>query len=176
MAALALGADGRLFFHNDELGLIGAIEPTTGQMIGSYQLGAVPIRADFEGIAVTATEVVMVTSDGVLYRAPLPPRDRDRGVLPATVVSTGLGRQCEIEGLTFDPGPGELLLACKSPRTKALKDQVAVFPWFLATGALAAPVTMGALAPTKETLASFTCRLPARPDACSAPSMMCQRP
>ena len=38
------------------------------------------------------------------------------------------------------------------------------------------PVTIGALAPTKETLASLTWREPARPEACSAPSMMCQRP
>ena len=38
------------------------------------------------------------------------------------------------------------------------------------------PVTIGALAPTNETLTSFTWRAPARPDACSAPSMMCQSP
>src|SRR5262249_13326867 len=38
------------------------------------------------------------------------------------------------------------------------------------------PCTMGALAPTNETLTSLTWRSPARPDACSAPSMMCQRP
>src|SRR6266446_6711992 len=38
------------------------------------------------------------------------------------------------------------------------------------------PCTMGALAPTNETLTSLTWRSPARPDACSAPSMMCQSP
>jgi len=38
------------------------------------------------------------------------------------------------------------------------------------------PVTIGALAPTNETLASLTWREPARPEAWSAPSMMCQRP
>ena len=38
------------------------------------------------------------------------------------------------------------------------------------------PVTIGALAPTNDTLASFTWRDPARPDACSAPSMMCHSP
>src|SRR5262249_61011205 len=38
------------------------------------------------------------------------------------------------------------------------------------------PCTIGALAPTNETFTSLTCRSPARPDACSAPSMMCQRP
>ena len=37
------------------------------------------------------------------------------------------------------------------------------------------PVTIGALAPTKETLASLTWREPARPEACRAPSMMCHR-
>src|SRR5262249_19453557 len=38
------------------------------------------------------------------------------------------------------------------------------------------PCTMGALAPTNETLTFSTWRSPARPDACRAPSMMCQRP
>jgi hypothetical protein len=38
------------------------------------------------------------------------------------------------------------------------------------------PVTIGALALTNDTLASLTWRDPARPDAWSAPSMMCQRP
>jgi hypothetical protein len=35
---------------------------------------------------------------------------------------------------------------------------------------------IGALAPTKETLASSTWRKPARPEACNAPSMMCAGP
>src|ERR1700738_4660804 len=38
------------------------------------------------------------------------------------------------------------------------------------------PVTIGALAPTNDTLASLTWRDPARPDPCNAPSIMCQRP
>src|SRR5207247_11031805 len=38
------------------------------------------------------------------------------------------------------------------------------------------PVTIGALAPTNDALASLTWRDPARPEAWSAPSMMCQRP
>ena len=38
------------------------------------------------------------------------------------------------------------------------------------------PVTIGALAPTNDTLASFTCRDPARPEACNAPSIMCHSP
>ena len=37
-------------------------------------------------------------------------------------------------------------------------------------------MTIGALAPTKETLASLTWREPARPDAWRAPSMMCHNP
>jgi hypothetical protein len=38
------------------------------------------------------------------------------------------------------------------------------------------PVTIGARAPTNDTLAPVAWRDPARPDACKAPSMMCQRP
>jgi hypothetical protein len=38
------------------------------------------------------------------------------------------------------------------------------------------PVTIGALAPTNDMLASVTWRDPARPDTCGAPSMMRQRP
>jgi hypothetical protein len=36
------------------------------------------------------------------------------------------------------------------------------------------PVTIGALAPTNDALASLTWREPARPEAWSAPSMMCE--
>ena len=37
-------------------------------------------------------------------------------------------------------------------------------------------LTIGALAPTNDTSTSLTWRGPARPEACSAPSMMCHRP
>ncbi|MEZ4455099.1 MAG: hypothetical protein R2882_00920 [Gemmatimonadales bacterium] len=41
-----------LAHHNDELGLIGALDSKTGRILGSYQIGTPAVRGDFEGIAI----------------------------------------------------------------------------------------------------------------------------
>ncbi|MGE0442791.1 MAG: SdiA-regulated domain-containing protein [Gemmatimonadales bacterium] len=127
VSGLALAPDGRLFYHNDEHGLIGALDSKTGKILGSYQVGTPAVRGDFEGIAIRGQRILLVTSGGVLYDAPLPPATTDRGVLAATRRVTGLGTRCEIEGLAVEPASQDLLFACKTPRVAALAKQVTVF-------------------------------------------------
>ena len=139
VSGLALTDDGRLFLHNDERGVVMALDAATGRTVGTYQLGATPPSGDFEGIAVARGALVLTTSSGVLYAMDLPAKGAPDGILSFTATPTGLGTQCEVEGLSYDRTDRVLLLACKSPRKKKLRNQVAVFRWDLATGALARP-------------------------------------
>lgn len=139
VSGLALSDDGRLWVHNDESGIVVAIDHRTGAVVGSYRLGPLLPRADFEGIAVAGDRLFMVTSDGVLYRMTLPARRAKEAVLPFEVIDTKLGAQCEIEGLSYDPTDRVLLLACKTPRAKALARQTVVFRWSVVKGGLASP-------------------------------------
>lgn len=139
VSGLALTDDGRLFLHNDERGLVMALDAATGRTVGTYQMGAVPPLGDFEGIAVAGPKLVLTTSDGVLYEMDLPAKAAADGVLSFTVTPTGVGARCEIEGLSYDRSDRVLLLACKSPRKKGLRKQVAVFRWDMAARALARP-------------------------------------
>jgi uncharacterized protein YjiK len=139
VSGLALSDDGRLWAHNDESGVIGAFEPTTGKALGGFRLGPrVPVD-DFEGIAVAESRLWLVNSRGRLYSAALPDRSATDGVLPFDMLETGVGRYCEVEGLGHDPGRRLLLLACKLARAKELSGQVTIFKWSLATRTLAGP-------------------------------------
>jgi hypothetical protein len=139
VSGLAITADRRLLIHNDEQSVIGVLDAGTGEVLASYRFGASPGRGDFEGVAVGVGKVWLVTSDGVLYQAELPARGTPSAVVPFTAVRTGIGALCEIEGLAFDPRHRALLVACKTPRTRALRDSVGIFRWSIDTGALAIP-------------------------------------
>ena len=139
VSGLALTDDGRLFLHNDERGIVMALDAATGQTVGTYQLGAAPPVGDFEGIAVAEGKLVLTTSDGTLYAMDLPAKTALDGILAFTVTATGVGARCEVEGLSYDRTDRVLLLACKSPRKKSLRNQVAVFRWDLAARAPARP-------------------------------------
>jgi len=139
VSGLALSDDGRLFLHGDERGLVGALDPATGKMLGTFQLGSQLALDDFEGIAIAAGRLYLVTSQGVLYEGTLPARAVTSGTLDVTKTVTGVGRFCEVEGLAYVPGDQVLLLACKSPRVKALRGSTAVFRWSVPSKALATP-------------------------------------
>lgn len=147
VSGLALAPDGRLFLHNDEQGGLAALDPAAGRIVATYRLGPDTPRADFEGVTVAGPRLFLVTSRGRLYETGLPaPGPADFAVLPFRTIDTGLGEQCEIEGLShevLDAGAAApdtvLLLACKTPRRKALEGQVTVFRWSLGRAALARP-------------------------------------
>ncbi|MBM4187785.1 MAG: hypothetical protein FJ206_10815 [Gemmatimonadetes bacterium] len=138
VSGLTLGDDGRLWLHNDELGAVGALDLATGRPLASYRFG-VGARGDFEGIALAAGRIYLVTSAGRMYSAPIPAPGTPDGSLAIDSVDTGLGRRCEIEGLAFEPADRALLLACKTPRTKALEGRVVIFRWSLEMRKLANP-------------------------------------
>jgi len=139
VSGLALSDDGRLFLHNDEQGFLAAIEPTRGTILGTYRLGPGTPRDDFEGIAIRGDRLFLISSRGLLYETRVPaPGPVELGMLPFLIVDTGLGRECEIEGLGVDHD-GALLVACKSARRKRLEDWLTIFRFDPDRRALADP-------------------------------------
>lgn len=129
ISGLALDDRGRLFAHGDEAAVIVELDLRQGRLVKRFALGDPPRRGDFEGLAWVGQRLWLVTSDGELLDAP---EGGDGEHVQFGVQRTGLGRRCEIEGLDHDPVRGLLLMACKTPRQKALEGTVAVLAWSLA--------------------------------------------
>lgn len=143
VSGLALAPDGRLFLHNDEQGILAAVDAREGRILATYRLGPRTPREDFEGVAIVGDRLFLVTSDGVLFETRVPPAgSADLMVLPFRQIRTGLGARCEVEGLAAEPpsaGDTVLVLACKTPRAPELAGRLTVFRWSVARGALATP-------------------------------------
>ena len=120
--------DGRLFGHDDQLGIVYQIDTDRARLTKAFAIGRRTTQADFEGIAIVDGTFYLVTSAGRLYVF----EEGDNGKrVPHKVHITGLGNRCEIEGLAHDPPGNRLLLVCKEPRIRELEKYVAIFAWSL---------------------------------------------
>ena len=142
VSGLTVGRDGHLLAHGDERGLVLELDQNTGKLLKRIQLKGNP-RDDFEGIAASGRSVVLMTSAGRLYLFELP---GDSGEVAFRRVDTGLGKSCELEGLSWDTRKDELLLPCKNGRTAGTQAGLTVFRWSLGKAAPAAPVQVAAAA------------------------------
>jgi hypothetical protein len=71
ISGLALSTDDRLFAHDDGNAASSTrIDWHRGRIVKGFALGDPPVKDDFEGIAIAGTDFYLVTSGGVLYRAP----------------------------------------------------------------------------------------------------------
>ena len=139
-SGLATTADGRVFVHGDERGLVAQVDPCTGVVVKAFTLGSPPVRGDFEGIAIAGDRFFLITSLGILYET----REGANGAaMPFTMTDTGFGNACEIEGLAWDAPDRALVVGCKTPRTGAFRDRVTLLRWSLDRGAPAAPPQLG---------------------------------
>lgn len=125
ISGLATTPEGTVLAHDDELPVIREVDPLKGTILRSWAMRGVE-RADFEGMALVEDRVFLITSEGILFETRVA---QDGATIPAVAVDTRLGRLCEIEGLAWDPTERVLLIACKSPRTRGLRDQVTIFRW-----------------------------------------------
>jgi len=137
ISGLALSADGRLFAHGDEVGIVYELDPATGTVRRSFSLGGPPPPGDFEGIAVAGERVFLITSGGRLYET-----RAGEGRVAYTAYETGLGAQCEIEGLAYEPSDASLLAGCKEPRDQALRGTVTLLRWSVDRRAPATPARL----------------------------------
>jgi uncharacterized protein YjiK len=124
ISGLALTPDERLLAMDDERGIIYEIDYGNGKLVKAFSLGDPPVRADFEGLAYLDGIVYVITSDGVLYAAA---EGAHGDVVDYQAYDTGIGRQCEIEGLAHDDG--FLLILCKEGRKGADNTGLSIFAW-----------------------------------------------
>jgi len=133
ISGLAVDSAGRIFAHDDEQAIIYQLDPATHRVVKRFSFGVPAVRGDFEAIAVVGRQVILTTSDGVLYAGR---EGRDGESVPYVTQATGVGRACEVEGMVYEAAGHALLFACKTPRTQALVGHLAVLRWSLDRKAL----------------------------------------
>ncbi len=125
ISGLTLTPDGRLLAHDDELSRIFEIDPRKGVIIKSFLFGN-GLRGDFEGITVAGDNIWVIKSNGELYTF----KEGENGTkVPYTKFDTKLGKECEFEGIAYDPDSAQLLMPCKNPRGKGLDDELVIYRW-----------------------------------------------
>ena len=120
--------DNRLLTHNDERGIIFEIDYQNGSISKAFQLSDLknPIASDFEGIATIDDQIYLVTSSGRLFECR---EGADSESVLFNVYTTGIGRDCEIEGLAYDESKRALLLMCKNALSADMEGQLAIYHW-----------------------------------------------
>ena len=128
ISGLATTSDHRLLAHDDEAGVVFEIDRRDGSIVKEFELAdrEGPVAGDFEGIAVAGGRIYLVTSSGRLYESH---EGGDGESVLYREYATGVGRDCEIEGLAYDPGGRELLLMCKEARSEELAGRLAMYRW-----------------------------------------------
>jgi uncharacterized protein YjiK len=129
ISGLALTSDGRLLTHGDELGVIWEVDYRRGVLVKRFVLGNGEVKGDFEAITVANGHVFLLASNGKLYEFP---EGADGAHVPYHLYDTGLKKECEFEGIAFDPASNALLLACKHVHDKGLRDELVIYRWSLA--------------------------------------------
>ena len=133
ISGLAFDSAGRLFAHDDEQAVVYQLDPASRRVVKRFSFGRPAIRGDFEAIAVVGGQVILATSDGVLYAGR---EGRDGEAVPYVTQATGVGRLCETEGMVYQRAARALLFVCKAARTRALSGHLAVLRWSLDRKAL----------------------------------------
>jgi hypothetical protein len=133
ISGLAVDSAGRIFAHDDEQAIIYQLDLATHRVVKRFSFGLPAVRGDFEAMAVVGRQVILTTSDGVLYAGR---EGRDGESVPYVTQPTGVGRDCEVEGMVYEAAGRALLFACKTPRTQALVGHLAVLRWSLDRKAL----------------------------------------
>jgi len=139
VSGLAVAPDGHVFAHADERGIVSRVHICDGTVEQSFSLGSPPVRDDFEGIAIVGERFFLITSAGRLYET----REGAHGAsVPYTVVETGFGEVCEVEGMTWDPVSRTLVAGCKEFRAGRPKGSVALLRWSVDAKAPAVPPSL----------------------------------
>ncbi len=131
ISGLALTQDQRLFAHGDEEAVLFELDYEDGAIIKSFSLGNPPVRGDFEGLAYVEERFYLVTSTGRIYVAA---EGENGSSVEHRIFETEMGKECEIEGLSYDPNDRVLLLACKLEHDKTSQGVITVHRWSIDGG------------------------------------------
>jgi uncharacterized protein YjiK len=128
ISGLALTEDERLLAVDDEVGIVYELDYENGGIVKTFAFGDPVIRGDFEGIAVLTGKVWLMTSDGDLLVG-------DEGADGESVgferFETGIGEDCELEGLAELVSADALLLLCKDGRDRK---KLRMYEWHPVSG------------------------------------------
>jgi uncharacterized protein YjiK len=128
ISGLASSADGKIFTHDDERGIIYQLDYRDGKIIKRFSIaGKIPNR-DFEGIAIVKDKFYLITSSGDIYEFN---EVKNGKISKSRIYKTGLTVSYNIEGLCYDPVTNSLLIACKGYPGKNLKGYRAVYSFNL---------------------------------------------
>jgi uncharacterized protein YjiK len=131
ISGLALTPDGRLFAHNDETARITEIDYRRGTVIKHFFVGKQVLKGDFEGLTCAGDRFFLLSSNGSLYEF----REGAQGErVDYTAHDTGLGKECEFEGVAYDSTADAIVLACKNPGMDKFKGMLVLYRYRLAGG------------------------------------------
>lgn len=126
VSGLALAGPDSVFAHDDTHAIIYEIRLRDGRMQRAFALGDPTIEGDFEGIDAVGGKVFLISSDGVIYAA-TPGKNGER--VPFDIYDSGVGKNCEVEGLSNSPEPGNLLILCKRLRVEEDQPKLEIYQW-----------------------------------------------
>ena len=116
--------DARLLAVADQKAQIYSIDFVNLKAEKFARMGEPAGKGDFEGIALFDDSIYLITSNGKLWR-----RGLNAAATDYEKIKTGIGKLCEVEGLTAWPERSALLILCKQARTKALAGKLTIFAW-----------------------------------------------
>ena len=128
ISGLATSPDGRLFAHNDELGIVYQLNLQNGEIIKYFSLGKKTVKEDFEGITIAGERFFLVTSSGTIYEFTEGEQDQSVEFMK---YKTPLKSKADVEGFCYDPDSNSLLLACKGDPGKGFKGRRAIYSFSL---------------------------------------------
>jgi uncharacterized protein YjiK len=126
LSGVALLPDGRLLAHGDEHAKIYEVDYRRGTVVKEFALGKPAVKGDFEAIAAVDDRFYLLDSNGMLYEFH---EGKNGEHVEYSTHDTKLGKECEFEGLTYDPATTSLLLACKHVHKKGFKNDLLIYRW-----------------------------------------------
>lgn len=132
VSGLAVAPDGRLFGHDDEIGVIYEINAADGSIVKWFAIGEPIVTGDFEGLTITPDgDFWLTTSKGKLYRFR---EGEDRSNVQYERANTGVEENCEVEGVAYQAANESLILACKRTYGRRMEDRAALRVWSIGGG------------------------------------------
>jgi uncharacterized protein YjiK len=123
ISGLALTSRGTVFTHDDNAGRVYEIDPMTGVLLKGFSLAGNQ-KEDFEAITIAGDDIYLMASDGKLFRF----REGANGQQVTFIMfDTGLGKECEFEGLTYESDSTRLLMVCKRLLAKQAPKELRIY-------------------------------------------------
>ena len=122
ISGLAIDGSDRLFGHDDEKAIVYQIDERRGAFVKRFAVGK-PVKADFEGMAISPDHFYLVTSSGSIFEFS---EAEDGEQTDYRRYKSGI--DCEVEGLTYHHDDKSLYVACKNLK-KGAEEAIRIHRW-----------------------------------------------